>query len=125
MELYKQIATNETPEIYGSVEEGVVKIRGICRPTNTIDTFREFISWINYFSVKSNTDVIKVEIQLDYLNTSSGMIIYRILSSIKRNLKQEQSLHVLWIHDQSDSDMKQVGEDFQYMLGDVLKIEAA
>lgn len=125
MELYKQKRTDETPEIYGSVDQGVIKVDGICRPSNSIECFREFISWISYFSMAVNTETIKVEINLDYMNTSSGMIIYRILSSVKRSLKPGQSLYITWIHEKSDSDMRQVGEDFKYMLGDILKVEAA
>ena len=124
MELFIQERTLHTPDIYGSVEKGLIKIQGICRPENAIEYFRDFISWMKYFNMVTTANIL-VEIDLEYMNTSSGMILYKILSGIKSKLNSGQKLMIVWRYDQQDQDMKMVGEDFQYMLGEVFKVEAA
>ncbi|MCB9224077.1 MAG: DUF1987 family protein [Crocinitomicaceae bacterium] len=124
MELYRLESTRQTPHIYGSIEEGVIQIKGICRPDNSIEFFQDFISWINLFNTLTAKNIV-VEIDLEYMNTSSGMIIYRILNSIKSKLNPDQELSIIWKHDRQDFDMKQVGEDFQYMLGDIFTVQPA
>jgi hypothetical protein len=124
MEQFKLQQSHNTPRIFGSVEQGLITIEGVCRPENSIDYFREFMHWIKYFNLTATKDV-SVLIDLEYMNTSSGLILYRILSSIKRKLNTDQQIQIIWKHQLKDVDMKQVGEDFKYMLGDIIRLEVA
>jgi hypothetical protein len=117
MENFKQKATHNTPKIEGSVEEGMLSITGVCRPENSVDFFRPLINWVNYFKLNAPNS-IKVVVDLEYLNTSSGMILFRILSTLKSGSNGTDSLGVVWKYNKNDDDMKQVGEDFYYMLGE-------
>ena len=62
------------------------------------------------------------ELDLKYMNTSSGLIIFRILKEIKK-LSSHKNVRVTWVYDEQDEDMMGVGKDFQYMIGDIVQLK--
>ena len=113
-------ATAKTPQIIGNVSTGTILIEGRCYPEDVAVFFHPFLNWLKRFQL-SESESISVVIDIDYMNTSSGLILYRMLKEIKRMSNKEISF--IWKHEADDIDMQEIGEDFQHMLGRQFKLE--
>ena len=74
-------ATHKTPEVNGNIEEGKLYIKGKSIPEDARDFYFPFRNWVLEF-VQSPKDSLKVEVQLEYFNTSTSSIfldIFRLL----------------------------------------------
>ncbi|UKN02495.1 DUF1987 domain-containing protein [Paracrocinitomix mangrovi] len=121
MNEFKLNATDNTPHIEGSKIDGIISIRGICKPEDSVTFFRPFLNWLSIFKMVELKH-IRLYVDLKYVNTSSGMILFKTLSGLKSHFS-DRLFEVYWEYDQDDEDMRLVGEDFKYMLGDIIKVK--
>lgn len=75
---------------------------------------------MKYFQMTESKE-ISVEIELEYINTSSALVILRILREIKSIINRE--IAIKWIYQNDDKDMREVGKDFKYILGEIIQLE--
>ena len=122
MEEFNLVATQTTPCIKGSLKDGKVSICGKCCPEDSVAFFEPFYQWLKILSISEN-QMLEFEFDLKYMNTSSGLIIFRILKEIKK-LTSHKKVIVTWKYDEQDEDMMGVGKDFQYMIGDIVKLKS-
>lgn len=111
-----------TPTITFS-ECGVLSILGRSIPEHPIKFYKPLEDWLNNFLT---TKPIKVylKVQLDYLNTHSTecmLSIFKILESYGDSSQADVS--VMWIFEEDDEDMKNLGEDIKTLLHLPFKIE--
>ena len=121
MNNYRQKATYNTPYILGSVTNGTLHIFGRCCPEDCVSYFHPLINWMKLFQL-SESNSIQISIDLEYINTSSSLVILRILKEVK-SMSKSKDVKILWFHDSEDSDMREVGKDLKYVLGDIVQIE--
>jgi SiaC family regulatory phosphoprotein len=121
MENYNIQATQNTPNIEGNIAKGSITIAGRCCPDDCVTFFQPFINWLKFFVI-SDQKQVNVLIDLDCFNTSSGLILFRILKDIKA-LSNSRQVDITWKYDPEDFDMMGVGKDFQYMLGDIIQMD--
>lgn len=123
MREFTSISGPRTPLIFGSMEEGRIEIKGRCCPEDCADFFQPFINWMKFFHLTESKTIV-VSINLEYINTSSSLVLSRILRDLK-SLGDRKEVSVLWFYPEDDHDMHEVGKDLQYILGDVIQLQAA
>ena len=115
-------ATVKTPEILGVVEDSFISIKGKCIPEDSREFFSSFRNWLLEFTDKT-TDPIKVEVDLEYFNTSTSNILLDIFKHLSR-VGQSKKVSIVWIYEEDDLDMEEVGEDYKLMVGELLTLQS-
>lgn len=111
MEIIKIKSTTETPEIYFN-PQGNLSLKGISIPHNVNTFYQPLFDWLEKYK-NSNPKNVKLELFLDYLNTSSTRVIVDLLKLIDSFRDNGTQVNIVWIYDKDDEDMLELGEDFE------------
>lgn len=109
--------TLKTPEVHFVSSKGELEIGGISIPENTVDFYHPLIYWITQYSSEP-LELTKFVVKFEYFNTSSSVVIlniFRMLSEIKSKVQID------WYYESDDSEMQELGQDYQAMLKDELE----
>ena len=115
-------ATVKTPEILGTFESSSISIKGKCIPEDSREFFSSFRNWLLEFT-ETTTDPINVEVDLEYFNTSTSNILLDIFKHLSR-VGQSKKVSIVWVYEEDDLDMQEVGEDYKLMVGDLLTLRS-
>ncbi len=96
--------TEQTPEIRFQ-SSGSMIIKGKSLPEDPIKFFKPLFQWVE--NVES--EKIKFDIKLEYVNTSSSKNILELIKIIDKNQKIRQ-LDLNWYYEVDDMDMLEFGE---------------
>lgn len=103
----------KTPFIQLDSKTGVFEIRGRSIPENTVVFYKPMFDWIDSYALEPAVET-KVEIQLDYFNTSSAKIFADFFKKLERlNDSGSTSVIINWYYEDIDEDILEAGEDFQ------------
>lgn len=108
--------TPKTPTISFDANTGVIEIKGRSIPENSIEFYKPLVDWLDKFAdVAQGT--VKVNIQLEYFNTSSSKCILDVFKKLE-NLQNNHRAEVVinWFYEEDDEDMLEAGEDYQSIL---------
>lgn len=91
--------------------DGHLLIEGRSLPDNAIKAFEPLFAWID--SVR--TEKVKFTINLEYLNTSSSMQLFKLLRMLEENCEIKE-IDVLWHYDEDDEEHFETGQIFAEQL---------
>lgn len=112
MENINYLATEKTPEINFDFENGVFLVRGISIPENTVDFYHGLIFALREYAKTPQPESI-LKIGLEYFNTSTSVIILKLLNALE--LAENSKVKVIWYYEEDDIEMEEVGLDFKEM----------
>lgn len=95
--------------------KGLVEIKGRSIPENSIKFYKPLIDWFDSYSEGGMKDT-RVNIQLEYFNTSSSKCLLDILKRIEMMYRKGWRIEIYWYYDEDDEDMYEAGEDYQSIL---------
>ncbi|MDF1548018.1 MAG: DUF1987 domain-containing protein [Bacteroidales bacterium] len=109
--------TPKTPTVEMNVDSGIIEIKGRSIPENSIDFYRPVVEWLDNYS-NSPASETKVNIQLEYFNTSSSKCILDVFKKLEQVFKRngEKGVVINWFYEEDDEDMLEAGEDYQSIL---------
>jgi hypothetical protein len=109
--------TPKTPTVDMNVESGIIEIKGRSIPENSIDFYRPVVEWLDKYS-ESPAPETKVNIQLEYFNTSSSKCILDVFKKLEQVFKKngDKGVVINWYYEEDDEDMLEAGEDYQSIL---------
>ncbi|MDA3891416.1 MAG: DUF1987 domain-containing protein [Salinivirgaceae bacterium] len=126
--------TAATPRIVFDLDENKFELKGCSRPEDVRDFYAPVIKWLNNFKDSVDDDLrndhkeqpIVFKFKFDYFNSSSAKFILDILVLINRVHTEGLNIRIDWYFDESDDDMKEVGEElsevvdfpFEYVVED-------
>jgi len=107
----------KTPTIEMNPETGVIEIEGRSIPENSIDFYKPVVEWLDEYA-NSPTGDTKVNIKLEYFNTSSSKCILDVFKKLENVFKKsgEKGVVINWYYEEDDEDMLEAGEDYQSIL---------
>ena len=108
-------STRKTPEIELNLEEGRIKIEGISIPENSKMFYEVLMRWVNDYIQNPRPETHAV-IALRYMNSSTTMILNKVLKTLDSGISQPNSLTFEWHYEEEDIEMKEVGEYYQELL---------
>ncbi|MFT4600838.1 MAG: hypothetical protein ACI857_001015 [Arenicella sp.] len=124
MEEFITISTPKTPEIKGKIENGSISIKGICIPEDARGFFSPFRNWLLDFTNTTDKE-INLEVDLEYFNTSTSNILLDVFKHLNRAKESDsKEVKITWIYEEDDEEMKEVGEDYQLMIGDIITLQS-
>lgn len=114
MEVLTVEGTTKTPTINFNPEEGYLLIKGRSIPENSIEFYKSLVDTLEEYEGKAKPQT-KVDIQLEYFNTSSSKCILDVFKKLEAiNLKSEVTIN--WFYEEDDEDMLEAGEDYQAII---------
>lgn len=91
--------------------DGNFLIEGRSLPDNAIKAFEPLFAWIASF----RGEKVKFTINLEYLNTSSSMQLFRLLKMLEENAEIKE-IEVIWQYDEDDEEHYETGQIFEEQL---------
>lgn len=115
MEDLKIEGTPKTPTIEFNPSTGYLLVRGRSIPENSIEFYKPLIDILEAYdkSAQSNT---KVDIQLEYFNTSSSKCILDVFKKLEGINSGNSEVVINWYYEEDDEDMLEAGEDYQAII---------
>jgi len=107
--------TPKTPDVEFNPTTGVFLISGISVPENSMEFYSSIITWLNEY-IQNPVETTKLIFKLSYVNTSSLQFLYDILMILDGIHNKTSKIEVEWYYLTQDSDMKEMGEDYQEAL---------
>lgn len=112
---YVRRATKNTPEIIIDLTGGSIELRGRSSPENSLMIYAPLLKVLR--SNRMNMADIKIDVRLEYFNTSSSKCIYDIFRQLKRMEGCGTNVTINWYYDPVDEDMLESGQDYYDILG--------
>ncbi|MCB2195560.1 MAG: DUF1987 domain-containing protein [Bacteroidetes bacterium] len=103
--------TEKTPSVALSTN-GVLKIEGRSIPEDAAKFFKPLLDWTKEFTAGE----IRVDIKLEYFNTSSSKFILEMLRLLENN-PENNNILVNWFYEEGDLDVLESGQYFESIIG--------
>lgn len=102
--------TNNTPAIDFSIN-GIMKIKGRSMTENVTSFYTPLIEWAKYV----NSSIMKLDINLEYINSASAKKILELLKVLDDN-NDINVLNINWYFEHNDHDILESGQIFKELL---------
>ena len=99
--------TDSTPEI-SFLQKGELKITGRSLPEDVHKFYDPLIDWIKQLNVEK----VKVDLKLEYLNTSSTKKILNLLIALDEN-ENVSEININWYYEFDDLEMEDLGSVYE------------
>lgn len=107
--------TAKTPNVKFDSVQGLIEIKGRSIPENSIEFYKPLVDWLEEYS-KSPSSLTKVNIQLEYFNTSSSKCILDVFKKLETIYKAKNEVIINWYYEEDDEDMLEAGEDYESII---------
>ena len=115
MEAISIEGTAKTPTVKFNAQEGLLEIKGRSIPENSIEFYKPLVDWLEEYS-KEPKELTKVNIQLEYFNTSSSKCILDVFKKLEHIHKNKHDVVINWYYEEDDEDMLEAGEDYESII---------
>lgn len=107
--------TSKTPTVTFNSEDGILELKGRSIPENSIEFYKSLVDGLDEYA-KNPKDITKVNMQLEYFNTSSSKCILDIFKKLETIHKSGKEVVINWYYEEDDEDMLEAGEDYQAII---------
>jgi hypothetical protein len=104
--------TQSTPSVEADWGAGLLQMAGESYPENTYDFFADIIDWVETY-LGENQSPLRVELHLNYLNTSSIRAMIDIFDRLQAAHEAGRELAVTWLYDSRNPRSAELGEEFK------------
>ncbi len=112
MDEYYVKKTSNTPEVFFSPSEGILKIEGRSIPEDPGDFFDNIINIITRY-YQDPKELTKVDIKLEYINSGSSKYMLELMRILKRNYDAGHDCIVNWYYEEDDESIQELGQHYQ------------
>ena len=107
--------TQKTPSVNFDAEKGTVEIKGRSIPENSIEFYKPLVEWLERYRNTPAAET-KVNVQLEYFNTSSSKCILDLFKKLEDIHKAKNNVVINWFYEEDDEDMLEAGEDYESII---------
>jgi hypothetical protein len=107
--------TSKTPSVKFDPNSGLIEIKGRSIPENSIEFYKPMVDWLEKYAKTPKTKT-KVNIQLEYFNTSSSKCILDVFKKLEEIHKSNNEVQINWYYEEDDEDMLEAGEDYESII---------
>lgn len=108
-------ATETTPEVNFDSRKNNLEITGCSVPENGMHFYSKLSNWIENYLL-TNPNHIKVNIRLDYFNTTSSKCILDLLYRLQSYKTDDIELQINWFFQNGDEDLEEAGLNYSEMV---------
>ena len=88
---------------------GKLELKGSSFLDNAHEFYTPLIEWVKAFAKQPKE--INASFELNYINTSSQRMLFDFLKELNAIHKTGQKVHINWLYEEMDYDLRDVGED--------------
>ena len=108
-------AGTKTPDVVFRTN-GEIEIGGRSIPENAVEFYKPLYAWLDEYA-KSAPPEVKVNIRLEYFNTSSSKCLLDVFKKAEIISRDNNSkVEVNWYYEEEDEDMLEAGEDYDIII---------
>ena len=113
----KPLVIEPTPESLGvSLKSGLLEFSGRSIPEDPMKLFTPILDWIEEY-IKNPPASTSINLNFEYINTSSSKFILNILEILNRAYDTEKSnMDINWSYEVGDEDMYELGKFIESMI---------
>ena len=104
----------KTPQILFDLNEGDFSFTGVLMPEDALGFFEPLFGYIKVYFQNPNPET-KLEVSLEYFNTSSSRLLYRFMKEFADNQSEKTNITIIWKYEIDDEDMEEVGKEFKLL----------
>jgi len=107
--------TKRTPYVRFDLDKGTLEIKGsilLVNPTKFFDTILEYVD--EY--LLNPQDHTQILLHIEYYNTYASKLLLFVLKKISKLSKQDLKVSLIWLYEEEDEDMYEIGLHFQAIL---------
>ncbi|MDX1904202.1 MAG: DUF1987 domain-containing protein [Thermonemataceae bacterium] len=119
METLKIEKTPNTPLVHLDADTGSLAIKGRSVPENPIGFYQPINRWLEDFKAEAAERVLRMDIELEYFNTSSSKCLLDVFKKMLALQKNGAAVEINWWCEEYDDDMIDAGKDYQELLADL------
>jgi hypothetical protein len=108
--------TNLHPEVNFNSKTGVLELRGRSLPEQVLSLYQPILKWIEDYTSTPKKENTLLNINLDYINSSSSKYLLEILKRLDDFHKRGNKIAVQWFYDEYDEDAEESGEEYKELL---------
>lgn len=108
-------ATPKTPMVHFDPNTGVLEIKGRSIPENSVEFYKPLMDALDKYASSPKPET-KVNVQLEYFNTSSSKCILDFFKKLESINNKGTKVTVNWFYEEDDEDMQEAGEDYQTII---------
>ncbi len=117
-------STSITPLIIFDPKIERLEIKGVSIPENSINFYQPLLECLDSYALGPVSSVA-AHIQLDYFNTASSKSILDVLRRLKVLHDKGFNVTINWYYEKEDEDMREVGENYQLIVGLTFNMKTA
>jgi len=107
-------SAKSTPKVNFNMENRVLEIKGQSYPENSFKFYDPIFQWLDAFFAEIEDDgLIKLEISLPYINTSSSKCILMLLEKFEEAGNNGKNVCVNWSYDKENESEMECAQDFK------------
>ena len=106
METFIVEATKYSPYIELDNEQGILKITGNSYPENALELYQPLFIQVDTFFAEG-TQKLHIELQIDYLNTSSSKMLIDLISKLSEYFDKGHQISAVWKYPEDDEDYRE------------------
>jgi len=103
-----------TPRIVLDPENSKFEISEQSLPEDALAFYLPVINWIEEYGKTPNPETT-VEFKMDYFNTASSRMLYKILTTLKK-ISSQGEINIKWFYKKPDTDMLASGKRFAKLI---------
>jgi hypothetical protein len=103
-------ATENSPKVILSYNEGLIEFEGKCYPENTFDFFDPIMSWLTAYFDGNSAFYTKINIKLTYFNSATTQVLFDIFDTVQDGTYS--NLEIYWYYDAEDETGLEDFEDY-------------
>jgi hypothetical protein len=92
-----------------------MELKGRSIPENSIEFYKPVVDALEDYS-KDPNESTKVNIQLEYFNTSSSKCILDLFKKLESIHSSGKEVIINWYYEEDDEDMLEAGEDYEAII---------
>jgi hypothetical protein len=110
METMNLLGTSKSPELVLN-PNGELKLSGRSIPEDAKGFYMPALEWAREYAINPAEET-KMEVRLEYFNTSSSKCILDIFKILEGMFKAGRNVEIVWFYEEDDEDMLEAGEDY-------------
>ena len=110
--------TDYTPEIIFNPSGNIFSIKGKSLPENSVDFYKPIFEWISNFSNNNPNKNIALDVDIEYMNSSSIKLLFYIFNTIDKHFKTNNNPEtcINWFCPKGDELIAQKGKESKDIL---------
>lgn len=105
--------SQSTPSVTGDWAQGILRMQGDSYPENSFEFFGPIINWLERFLQNPPAPMLRLELHLVYMNTSSVKAMMDIFDLLEDAYKQGRQVRVDWYYDPRNERVVDLADEFR------------